>query len=196
MEIKNSKFLKSITKLEDKPTGDVPEIAFVGKSNVGKSSLINNLLSHKIAKTSSAPGRTRLINYFAVNNDTLRFVDLPGYGYNLASKQISNEWDNMIGKFLLDNPNLKLVIFLVDCRHNPTNLDKQTQKFLYNNGIPFLTVATKTDKIAKSKVNNQLFLVAKELMISKSNIIAYSVENNVGKANLLEKIDTILENIC
>lgn len=77
MEIKNSKFLKSITELEDKPVGDVPEIAFVGKSNVGKSSLINNLLAHKIAKTSSAPGRTRLINYFAVNNDTLRFVDLP-----------------------------------------------------------------------------------------------------------------------
>lgn len=181
--------------MTDKPDGNIPEIAFVGKSNVGKSSLINNLLGHNIAKTSSIPGRTRLINYFSINNDTLRFVDLPGYGYNLAGKQISDDWDKMIGSFLLDNPNLKLVVFLVDSRHKPTDLDKQTQKFLYNNGIAFLIVATKTDKIAKSKINNQLTMLAKELFVTKSNIIGYSSENSFGKTQLLEKIDIILENL-
>lgn len=195
MKIKNSKFLKSITNLIDKPDGDTPEIAFVGKSNVGKSSLINSLLGHNIAKTSSTPGRTRLINYFSINDDTLRLVDLPGYGYNLAGKQISGDWDRMIGSFLLNNPNLKLVVFLIDSRHQPTELDKQTQRFLYNNGIPFLIVATKTDKIAKSKVNNQLDMLAKQLFVTKANIVGYSTQTSFGKNQLLEKIDILLENL-
>ena len=194
MEIKNCKFIKSCTNLSDKPEGDVFEIAFVGKSNVGKSSLINSVLNCKIAKTSSQPGRTRLINYFSVNNDNLRFVDLPGYGFNKASKNITKEWNDMIGEYLLNNSNLKLVLFLVDIRHAPTQLDKQTQLFLYNNGIPYLIVATKSDKIAKSKINNNLKLLAKDLKVTPANILPFTSLNNQSRLLLLEKIENILIN--
>lgn len=194
MEIKNCKFIKSCTSLLDCPEGDVFEIAFVGKSNVGKSSLINSLLKTKLAKTSSQPGRTRLINYFSVNNDSLRIVDLPGYGFNKASKNITKDWNDMIGSYLLQNPKLKLVIFLVDIRHEPTQLDKTTQLFLFNNGIPYLIVATKSDKIAKSKVNNQLSLLARQLKVTTNNIIPYSSLNPNSRQILLEKIQNILNN--
>lgn len=192
MEIKNSKFVKSITNLADKPAGDVPEITFIGKSNVGKSSLINCLLGAKLAKTSATPGRTRLINYFSVNNDTLRFVDLPGYGFNKASKAIADSWNDMMSNFLLQNNNLTLAIFIVDIRHEPTALDQTTLQFLYNNGIPFLIVATKSDKIAKSKVYNNTSKIAKLLKVANANIVAFSSQNQTGKMILLEKIQNII----
>lgn len=195
VEIKNSKFIKSLTNLKDIPTGDVPEIAFVGKSNVGKSSLLNSLLKSRLAKTSSTPGRTRLINYFSINDDSLRFVDLPGYGYNKASKQESEKWNEMIGSYLLNNKNLKLTIFIVDIRHLPTALDKQTQMFLHNNAIPFLIVATKGDKLAKSKVNNNVSMIARSLMVTSANIIPYSSQNAFGRNLLLDKIETFLQAI-
>lgn len=195
VEIKNCKFIKSSTSLSDIPEGDIFEIAFVGKSNVGKSSLINSLLKTKIAKTSSTPGRTRLINYFSVNNDSLRFVDLPGYGFNKASKNLTKEWNDMIGTYLLNNPKLKLVIFLVDIRHEPTSLDKMTQLFLYNNGLPYLIVATKSDKIAKSKINNHLSMIAKQLKVTSNNILAYSSVSPQSRTTLLDKIETVLTNL-
>lgn len=193
MEIKNCKFLKSCTDVINKPEGEISEIAFVGKSNVGKSSLINSLLKTKIAKTSSQPGRTRLINYFSVNNDTLRFVDLPGYGFNKASKNITKDWNDMIGSYLLNNSNLKLVVFLIDIRHTPTELDKITQLFLYNNGLPYIIVATKSDKIAKSKVKNNLNMLARQLKVTSANILPYTSLNPQSRILLLEKIQNILD---
>ena len=163
MEIKSAKFLKSVMHKSNFYDDDVVEIAFVGRSNAGKSSLLNNL-SHNssLAKTSKTPGRTRMINYFLINN-SFRFVDLPGYGFHQAGKVMEENWANLMEDYLTMSKNLSLVILLLDIRHEPSKLDLIMIDFLFSRQIPFIVVATKTDKVAKSKINNYLTSLSKKL---------------------------------
>ncbi len=148
--VKKVKFIKSAVKPEDYPPPDKPEVAVVGRSNVGKSSLINAIFKRNIAKVSSSPGKTRLINFFLLN-DKIYFVDLPGYGYAAVSKAEREKWRRMIEKYFYTRENLKLVILLVDSRHEPTKLDIMMKEWLDSLGIPYIVVATKADKLNQSE---------------------------------------------
>ncbi len=148
--VKKVKFIKSAVKPEDYPPPDKPEVAVVGRSNVGKSSLINAIFKRNIAKVSSSPGKTRLINFFLLN-DKIYFVDLPGYGYAAVSKAEREKWRKMIEKYFYTRENLKLVILLVDSRHEPTKLDIMMKEWLDSLGIPYIVVATKADKLNQSE---------------------------------------------
>lgn len=191
MKIKSAKFLRSDDSTSFFNDG-IPEIAFVGRSNVGKSSLLNNLCQKKdLARTSKTPGRTRLINYFSIN-DSFRFVDLPGYGFHLAGKQLEKKWSIILERYLLENNDLKLVILLLDSRHNPSELDKVMINFLYSNQIPFIVIATKCDKLPKSKIKNNISTLAKEIKIPVGNIFAHSSENSFGREQILDYIENFL----
>ncbi|RMA93035.1 ribosome biogenesis GTP-binding protein YihA/YsxC [Hydrogenothermus marinus] len=150
MKIKKVEFIKSAVKPEDYPPPDKPEVAIVGRSNVGKSSLINSLLNKKIAKVSATPGKTRLINFFKIN-DNFYFVDLPGYGYASVSKAERKKWQKMMDLYFQTRENLKLVILLVDSRHKPTNLDFIMKEYLEALEIPYIVVGTKLDKLNQSE---------------------------------------------
>ncbi|MEX0779746.1 MAG: ribosome biogenesis GTP-binding protein YihA/YsxC [Balneolales bacterium] len=151
MEITASKFILSAPTLEHCPPPELPEVCFAGRSNVGKSSLINALTDRKkLAKTSNVPGKTREMNYFLINN-TWYLVDLPGYGYAKVPKKESARWGNEIRRYLLKRESLRLVILIVDIRHEPSVLDEEFMLWLAENQIPFSVVLTKADKIAKSK---------------------------------------------
>lgn len=192
MEIKSAKFLKSVNDKSQFYNDDTIEIAFVGRSNVGKSSLLNCLTKcSNLAKTSKTPGRTRMINYFLINNN-LRFVDLPGYGYHQAGKALQDNWASLMEDYLTQSKNLRLVILLLDIRHEPTNLDLIMLKFLYAHQIPFIVVATKTDKIAKSKINNNLVSLAKKIKISAGNIFPHSILDTKSRENILNYIEKFL----
>ena len=187
MKITNVKFIKSVANVNDVLL-DKNEYAFVGRSNVGKSSLLNFLVNSKIAKTSSTPGKTRLINYFEVNKD-FYFVDLPGYGYAKISKEKINSWDELLGNYLVNSKKLKCVFLLVDIRHKPTELDKQMQKFLYFYQIPTIIIATKCDKLSRAQMHNQKQMLANELGVGKQNIILTSSSTRIGLEDVLNKIE-------
>lgn len=172
---------------------DLPQFTFVGRSNVGKSSLINFLTNRKsLAKTSSTPGRTRLINYFKINN-SFYFVDLPGYGFALASKKEQSEWQSLIGGYLQNANNLKMVFVLVDIRHEPSKLDKQMVEYLYQFQIPFCIVATKADKIGKSQIAKNIQTIANTLSVGTNDIMYVSSEKKQGAELVLNKIEEILK---
>lgn len=193
MKINNAKFLISVSSKNGLLNGGVPEIAFVGKSNVGKSSLINCLVNQKnLAKASSMPGRTRLVNYFAINDGQVNFVDLPGYGFAKAPKETVGSWQDLLETYLSSSKNLKLVVFLLDIRHDPTELDKIMHAYLYINQLPYIIVATKSDKLAKSKVKNSVNSLATKLKIAQGNVFAFSSETQEGKQELLEQFDKFL----
>ncbi len=188
MKIESAKYLTSAVKSNDF-ISDGMEFAFVGRSNVGKSSFINSLLGKKIARTSSTPGRTRMINYFLINN-SFRFVDLPGDGYHKAGKQNILLWSSLMEDYLRECKCLKRVFMLVDIRHKPSDLDKDMLAYLTYNAIPFKIIATKADKIAKSKVGNYVKIIAKELNVMPLNILAYSSETLLNKDKILDIIQT------
>ena len=191
MEIKSAKFIKSATSI-DNSLENFSQIAFVGRSNVGKSSLINMLTKNsKLCKTSSTPGRTRLINYFQINSD-IYFVDLPGYGFAKASKTEVDGWQSMIEPYLVENENLKCVCMLVDSRIEPTNQDKQMLKFLNYYRIPFIIIATKCDKFGKSQIKPQMQKIANFLGVGKDNVFASSSETGFGRLEILQKLDQFL----
>ena len=149
MKIKSAEFLKSAVVPVDYAETDLPEIAFVGRSNVGKSSLINKLLNRRsLAKTSSTPGKTRLINFFLINKD-LVFVDLPGYGYAKVPANVLRKWRAYMNDYLEGRQQLAGIVQLVDCRHLPTTLDKAMVGWMVESEIPFLIVLTKADKIKR-----------------------------------------------
>lgn len=182
----NVKFIKSASKKAEFVADELPQIAIVGRSNVGKSSLINMLTDNsKMAKTSSTPGRTRLVNYFNVNNQ-FYLVDLPGYGFHKAGKNLASAWDSVMNDYFIDNQNLKLVLVLLDCRHVPTDLDKQMLDYLATNELPAVLILTKTDKISRSELNNQIALIAKELRFNKAVIVPTSAEKKQGKERVAE----------
>lgn len=192
LSIDDSKFITSVADSSKIKIDEKEQIAFVGRSNVGKSSLLNMLCSNKkLARTSSTPGRTRLINYFLINN-SFYFVDLPGYGYAKASQTEIEGWQSLLEPYLVNNGKLKCVCVLVDSRINPTDLDKQMINFLSYYAIPFIVIATKCDKIPKSKIKPQLLKIANSLGLAKDNVLGSSSENNYCKQEILNKLDLYL----
>lgn len=192
MEIKNAEFFTSIANASAIKNFGLDEIAFVGRSNVGKSSLINALTNRKkLAVTSSLPGRTRLINYFKINGDIF-FVDLPGYGYAKASKTEQAKWQSLIETYLENSRNLKVVFVLLDIRREPNDLDNLMIKYLYHKMIPFKIIATKSDKLSSTQINKQKQVIASNLGVGKDDIIVTSAEKKAGIQKVFEAIDVFL----
>jgi GTP-binding protein len=189
MKVKSAVFIKSATSPEHYPRDGRPEIAFMGRSNVGKSSLINSLLGVKgLAKTSSTPGRTQLINFFRIN-DAFNFVDLPGYGYARVPTEVKREWGPMIEKYLATRPNLVLSIVITDLRHEPSKLDLQMKEWLSERGMPFVIVATKADKLSSNQLRTNLSRAS--AVLGKENpIIPYSAITRSGADRLWKEITT------
>lgn len=187
MIINKCEFLKSAVLKNQYPELNLPEIAFSGRSNVGKSSLINSLLNRKkLVKVSSNPGKTRLINFFLIN-DQYVMVDLPGYGYAAVSKCEKQAWGKMIEDYLMSRENLKNVVLLVDIRHEPTTDDKLMYDFIKYYRKSVIVVATKLDKITRSSVNKNLNIIRKKLAMDESDILLpYSSETHVGREELWE----------
>ena len=188
----NVKFIKSASKKEEFIDDELPQVAIVGRSNVGKSSLINLLTNNsKMAKTSSMPGRTRLVNYFNVNNQ-MYMVDLPGYGFAKASKNLTSAWDKVMNDYFTDNEKLKLVLVLIDSRILPTDLDMQMMDYLAEHEIPALIVMTKTDKLNRSETNLNKDKISKMLRYNKELIIPTSTLKRVGVEEISNKINAYL----
>lgn len=190
MIIKNVEFVKS-AKEKDQTFG-MPEVAFVGRSNVGKSSLINYITNNKIAKVSSTPGRTRLINYFKVNGGQFMLVDLPGYGFAKGNKTEVNDWSQMMEGYFANNENLKQALLLLDIRHDPSIDDLKMQHYLMFYNIPYTIIATKCDKLSKSQVQNQKFRLASKLKVGVDNIICESSTNRTGAEQILSRLDQFI----
>lgn len=196
MIIKKASFITSAAGAKDMIVSELPQVAVVGKSNVGKSSFINYLANDgKLARTSKEPGRTRLINYFLFNEDFI-LTDLPGYGFARVSREEKKKWAATIEDYLDNEDNLRLVCFLVDIRHDPTEDDKIMYNYLFKRAVPFIIVATKSDKIAKSKVKNQLRHLASVLKVGIDNILPVSSQNKTGKEEVLEKIEKIVFHVA
>ena len=192
MMIKKAKFLLSQSRFESFPQQGMPEIAMAGKSNVGKSSLINSLTRHsKLARTSSEPGKTRLINYYAINEDFL-LVDLPGYGFARAPKSEQEKWSQMIEGYLTGSQQLKHVFHLVDIRHAPTKEDQMMTEYLRHYDIPFTVIATKADKLSKAQRSRSIPVICRTLVVQPWEVMTYSSEDLTGREALLDKIDEIL----
>lgn len=171
------------------PGQGLPEIAMAGKSNVGKSSLINSLTRNsKLARTSSAPGKTRLVNLYLINEDMF-LVDLPGYGFAKAPKQEKEKWAAMIEGYLCQSPNLKHVFQLVDIRHTPTQEDQMMVEYLRHYNIPFSVIATKADKLSKAQRNRNIPVICRTLAVQPWEILCYSSEDGTGRDQLLKKIE-------
>lgn len=192
MKITKSSFVTSVANANKVVVDEKKQVAFVGRSNVGKSSLINMLVNNsKLCKTSQTPGRTRLINYFLIN-DAFYFVDLPGYGFAQASKKDVFGWQGLIEPYLKNNAMLKCVCVLLDVRHNPTEQDKQMINYLFYYQIPFIIVATKCDKLSKTKVKPALNKIAGELKVGLQNVYGISSQTSFGKDELLNKLEQFL----
>jgi len=189
-----AEFLKSVSSLSEPFLSGKKEIAFAGKSNVGKSSFINFITGAKLSRVSKDPGRTRLINYFSAAADGKPFmlVDLPGYGYAKVSKTEQAAWGELIEGYLL-NPNIdKHVFLLIDIRHEPSENDLTMLNFLYAARLPFTVFATKADKIPQSRLAAVKAEIARALKLGAGNIIAVSSESGIGKAETLDKINSIM----
>ena len=195
MNVNNVELLAVTAKKEQYPETDFPEIAFVGKSNVGKSSLINCMINRKsLARTSSSPGKTRTINFYNVEN-TLLFVDLPGYGYARASKSEIEKWGKMIEEYLLKREQLKSIIMLIDIRHEPSANDKMMYDWLKHYGYKIIIVATKSDKLKRSQINKHISMINKSLELEEDEIlIPFSSENKDGKDKLWHIIENSINN--
>lgn len=197
MIIKKAVYVKGAAKYEQCIASDLPQIAVAGKSNVGKSSFINYLVNDgKLARTSKLPGRTRLINYFLVNDgnpDEFLLADLPGYGFAKVSDAEKLKWADLLEKYLAREKQLKHVFFLVDIRHDPTNDDVTMYNYLFKNNLPYTIVATKADKVSKSQVKNRLRSIANFLKVGEGNLIAVSSTVKTGKEQVLDRIEKVLE---
>lgn len=169
------------------------EIAFAGRSNVGKSSLLNLLTNKKsLARVSSSPGKTRTINFYLVN-DTFRIVDLPGYGYAKVSKNVTQDWGQMMETYLSGRSTLKKVIQLVDIRHKPTAQDVQMYEYLKYYGLDGIVVATKADKISKNEAQKNIAVIRKTLDMGKEDkVIAISALKRTGYISLLDEIEKLI----
>ena len=191
MEIKTAQFVTSM-RAYTAPENPLPEIAVAGKSNVGKSSLINSLCRRKaLAKTSATPGKTRMINLFLLNG-AFHLVDLPGYGFAKVDKQEKVRWGELMEGYFQKTGQLRLTLHLVDIRHEPTQDDLQMNAFLRGNQLPFLVVATKADKLSKSAQARQMAPIYRALQVQPWQVIAYSSETGVGRDQLLSALEQAL----
>ena len=192
MIIKNAEFIKSAVKPSQYTEPDYPEIAFAGRSNVGKSSLINTLVNRKkLVKTSSKPGMTQLINFFVINGDT-SFVDLPGYGYAKVSKKIRQTWGKMIEIYLSTRQNLRGLVLLIDIRRGPEKEEFELINWLIASQIEVILVFTKADKLSKPKQQKALAPALKKLNLEKQDIILFSAKSRLGKDQLLNNIEDLI----
>lgn len=193
MKILSAKYLTSVTDKNSLLCDNVSEFAFVGRSNVGKSSMINSLLGQKkLARASSSPGLTKMINYFDVNNGAFRFVDLPGYGYHKAGKANERLWSTLIEDYLNESENLKTVFMLVDSRIGPTELDIIMRNFLIQTGRNFMVIATKTDKLSSSQKWLARQKIANSLSLHIEAVIMYSSLTHEGREQILSYIENLL----
>ena len=175
------------------PDNVLPEIAFAGKSNVGKSSLINALVNRKaLARTSSSPGKTQTINFYNVNRE-LYFVDLPGYGYASVSKEVKAKWGKMIENYLHKSPMLKAVFLLIDIRHEPSVNDVNMYEWILANGFEPIIIATKLDKIKRNQIQKNLKIIRTGLnVVEGTKIFPFSAQTKQGKDEILNFIENII----
>lgn len=189
-KIKNSDFVTSAVKKDQYPTTGLSEIAFVGRSNVGKSSIINALSNRrKLAKVSQTPGKTRLINFFVINNEEFYLVDLPGYGYAKVSKTEKASWGNTIETYLSGRNELKRVVLLVDSRHKPTADDIQMHEWIKFYGYDEVIIATKSDKLSNNELRKSEKIIRDTLKLGKEDTLYFfSSVNKKGKDELIDNL--------
>ncbi len=194
MKVNQAEFVISAVGPSQYPQDALPEIALAGRSNVGKSSLINRMIGRKnLARTSSQPGKTQTLNYYRINQD-LYFVDLPGYGYAKVSKAERERWGKFIESYLLNRETLKLVLLLIDLRHPPTKDDQAMYEWLKHNGVPVCVVTTKADKIPKSKWQKHAKIVRETLQMGKGDELQlFSSELGFGKDELWSILNSYAE---
>ena len=192
MRIHTADFLQSAARADQFPRDGRPEVAFAGRSNVGKSSLINRLLGRRaLARTSSTPGRTRTINFYSVN-DACLFVDLPGYGYAKVSRAVQEEWWAVVEAYLTDRVPLRGVVHLTDARHPPTEQDRELQEFLAAIRVPCVHVLTKGDKVPRGQRAAAQRAARETLGPASPEAIVFSAETGEGVADLWRAIDAVL----
>ncbi len=197
MLIKSAEFITSAVKPSqypsvDFPAVDLPEIAFAGRSNVGKSSLVNTLVNRKrLVKTSSTPGRTRLINFFSINK-TFSFVDLPGYGYANVPAFVQKSWGTMIETYLSTRDTLKGVVLIMDIRRIPGQKELDLIDWFKHFNIPEVLILTKTDKLSKTKQIKQHILIAKALFVDKDDLILFSSKTRQGKEDVWNAVERLM----
>ena len=192
MIIKNPKFEISAVSKKQYPKGELPEIVLVGKSNVGKSSFINTMVNRKnLARTSNTPGKTRQINFYNID-DKFYFVDLPGYGFSKMSKKEKLISGKYIEEYLEEGKNISLIIFLIDIRHKPTEDDDLMYDYILKSNLPFMILTNKADKIAVTKVNDEVERLKKHFGISYSTILPFSSERKIYIDNVWNEIEKFI----
>ena len=198
MEIKNAEYKLSSPRADMCPPTDVPEYAFIGRSNVGKSSLINLLTKKGLAKTSQKPGKTMLINHFEINNGEFYIVDLPGYGYAARGKDQREEFSSMIRDYILNRAQMTLLFVLLDIRHKPQKIDLEFLRWLGENSVPFAIVFTKADKLGPVAAQRNVEEY-KEVLLQEWDelppVFVTSAENKTGKEDLLDFISQINDSL-
>ena len=188
MKITSAALIKSVYPTDDYPPSRYPEVAFAGRSNVGKSSLINTLVNRKgLARTSSAPGKTQSINFYLVNG-SFCLVDLPGYGYAKVPNQVRKKWSPLIGEYCRKRENLCGVVVILDARLSPTPLDLSLISWLKNLSLPTIFIVTKSDKLSKNKIAKALQQTARALSIDQEQIVPFSSQTGEGKKRLWQEI--------
>lgn len=199
MKIYSAEFLKSSAELSQCPEGEIPEFAFIGRSNVGKSSLINMLVEKRsMAKTSGTPGKTRLINHFIINelHNPWYLVDLPGFGYAKIAQSERAKWKKMVRTYIEERENLKCTFLLIDTRLEPQKIDLEFAKWLGENGIPFALAFTKADKEKPGAIERHVNLFAEKFLETFSelpNLFITSAETRLGKDKVLGFIETVMK---
>jgi GTP-binding protein len=196
VKIISAEFVKSAVWPAQYPPGIMPEVAFVGRSNVGKSSLMNTLVGRKkLAKTSNTPGRTQLINFFTVN-EKISFVDLPGYGFAKVAQSVKKDWGDMIESYLRERQNLAMVIFILDIRRDPSADDLSLRDWLESYRIPYISILTKTDKLSNNQAIGRQRLIEKALGVSgQKKPILFSAKTQKGKEELWRFLEDHLSSL-
>jgi len=196
LKIISAEFVKSAVWPPQYPPATMPEIAFVGRSNVGKSSLMNTLVGRKkLAKTSNTPGRTQLINFFTVN-DSMSFVDLPGYGFAKVARSVKKDWGDMMEAYLRERQNLAMVIFILDIRRDPSEDDLSLRDWLEHYRIPYISILTKSDKLSNNQAIGRKKLIEKSLGTNaQKKTILFSAKTQKGKEELWQFLENHLSSL-